>query len=78
MAVTTIMNISCDDDDNGDDNGGDNDTTAIMLNTIADGFVAPVALVEAPDNSNRLFVVDQVGVIHIIESDTIFGQYAFS
>ena len=39
------------------------------LQQVADGLVSPVALVEPPDGSKRLFVVDQVGKIWIIQAD---------
>jgi glucose/arabinose dehydrogenase len=42
------------------------DAPAVGLRLVADGFTSPVALVQAPDGSGRLFVVDQVGVIRII------------
>jgi glucose/arabinose dehydrogenase len=42
------------------------DSPSVGLRLVADGFTSPVALVEAPDASGRLFVVDQVGVIRII------------
>jgi glucose/arabinose dehydrogenase len=41
----------------------------IALELIAEGLTAPVALVEPPDGSGRLFVVDQAGVIRIIDAD---------
>lgn len=37
------------------------------LKLVSDNFVSPVALVDAPDHSKRLFVVDQVGKIWIID-----------
>ncbi|HUN82229.1 MAG TPA: PQQ-dependent sugar dehydrogenase [Phycisphaerae bacterium] len=42
---------------------------AIGLRSIATGLTSPVALVESPDGSHRLFVVDQIGVIRIINPD---------
>lgn len=41
----------------------------IDLQMIADNFVAPVTVVEPPDGSKRLFVVDEIGKIWIINSD---------
>jgi glucose/arabinose dehydrogenase len=39
------------------------------LQQVADGLVSPVALAEPPDGSKRLFVLDQVGKIWIIQAD---------
>lgn len=41
----------------------------LTLEMVAEGFTHPLALVEAPDDSGRLFVVDQVGTIWVIEAD---------
>ena len=41
----------------------------VDLQLVANNFVSPVALAEAPDNSHRLFVVDQVGKIWIIDAN---------
>jgi hypothetical protein len=40
----------------------------VDLKLIADGLVSPLGVVEAPDNSNRLFVIDQIGKIWIIDA----------
>ncbi|APV44700.1 Glucose/arabinose dehydrogenase, beta-propeller fold [Dehalogenimonas formicexedens] len=40
----------------------------ISLELIASGFVSPIALVEAPDGSGRLFVADQTGIISVLKS----------
>ncbi|MBW2457133.1 MAG: PQQ-dependent sugar dehydrogenase [Deltaproteobacteria bacterium] len=36
---------------------------------MADGFTSPVGLAVAPGDDGRLFVVDQVGLVHIVEPD---------
>ncbi|MBD0278455.1 MAG: hypothetical protein ICV81_10905, partial [Flavisolibacter sp.] len=36
------------------------------LALIADGLTSPIGVVVAPDNSKRLFVIDQIGKIWII------------
>ena len=41
----------------------------IGVSLVAYGLTAPVALVEPPDGSGRLFVVDQVGLIRVIDAD---------
>lgn len=44
------------------------DERSVALELVAQGLTSPIALVEAPDRSGRLFVVDQAGVIRIITS----------
>src|SRR6185436_18936177 len=41
----------------------------IDLKLVADNLVSPLLLVEAPDDSKRLFIVDQVGAVWIIDKD---------
>jgi glucose/arabinose dehydrogenase len=41
---------------------------SVALQLVAAGLTAPVTLVEAPDGSRRLFVVDQVGLIRVISA----------
>lgn len=50
------------------------DAASVGLLRVADGLVAPVALAEPPDDSGRLFVVDQIGLIWIIDADQISGR----
>ncbi|MCA9971827.1 MAG: PQQ-dependent sugar dehydrogenase [Anaerolineales bacterium] len=47
---------------------GDMDLT-VGLALVADGLTSPVGLTAAPDDSGRLFVVDQIGQIRIISAD---------
>lgn len=42
---------------------------AAGLELIAEGFASPLSVTEAPDGSKRLFVVDQVGKIWIVNKD---------
>jgi glucose/arabinose dehydrogenase len=50
-------------------NKNDNVTnTKADVKTVADGFVSPIGVVASPDNTNRLFVIDQVGKIWIIDA----------
>jgi glucose/arabinose dehydrogenase len=41
----------------------------VDLKLVASGFTSPVQLLEAPDNSHRLFVVDQDGQVLIMNAD---------
>jgi hypothetical protein len=50
---------------------------SIGLELVAEGFTAPVRVVAAPDESGRLFVVDQVGQIWVIASDGTLLQEPF-
>ncbi len=43
----------------------------IRLDLIASGLISPVSLTSANDGSHRLFVVDQAGLIRIIDHDTL-------
>jgi glucose/arabinose dehydrogenase len=52
---------SCDKDD---DDKFDN----VDMQLVSDGFVSPIGGVAAPTNTNRLFVIDQVGKIWIIDT----------
>jgi len=61
LAICLLLLNSCDDD-------GDNNTSNMDLETIADGYVSPIGVVAVPDNTDRLFVIDQVGKIWIIDS----------
>ncbi|WP_051189782.1 PQQ-dependent sugar dehydrogenase [Daejeonella oryzae] len=44
-------------------------TASIGLELIADNLVSPLSAVQAPDSSNRLFILDQVGKVWIIGAD---------
>lgn len=44
------------------------DARTMTLTRLASGFTAPVGLVAPNDNTGRLFVVDQVGVIHVMST----------
>ncbi|HKC34882.1 MAG TPA: PQQ-dependent sugar dehydrogenase, partial [Chitinophagaceae bacterium] len=41
----------------------------VDIQMIADGFVSPIGVVASPDNTNRLFVIDQIGKIWIIDAE---------
>lgn len=47
------------------------------LQMVADNLVSPVALASPPDDSKRLFVVDQVGKIRVIQADGTLSPTPF-
>ena len=65
ISALLMIGFSCDEDDD-DGNGiiGDN---AITLDLLAEGLTSPLVVIESPDNTGRLFIVDQVGQIYIIK-----------
>jgi glucose/arabinose dehydrogenase len=71
ISALLIITNSCDDDD---DNGNGNQDESAQLNLVAEGFNAPIFLVESPDNSGRLFVVDQSGQIYIIKDGSKLSE----
>src|SRR5687768_8500919 len=42
--------------------------TRVDLQLVAIGFVSPIGVVASPDNTKRLFVIDQVGKVWIVDS----------
>jgi glucose/arabinose dehydrogenase len=73
ISALLVIGISCDDDDDngGSNTGGDN---AITLDIVAEGLASPVAVMESPDNSERLFIVDQDGKIFIQKNGALAAQ----
>jgi glucose/arabinose dehydrogenase len=59
------------------DSVGDEDGDDIILEMVADGFTHPLLLIEPPDGSGRLFVVDQIGTIEIIDANGTVEQEPF-
>ena len=49
----------------------------VGLALVAQGFTSPVTLVDAPDGTGRLFVVDQAGFIRIIREDGTLSSDPF-
>lgn len=45
------------------------DKTPISFDLVAQNLVSPVSLTESPDGTDRLFVVDRVGLVRIIDSN---------
>jgi glucose/arabinose dehydrogenase len=50
-------------------NNGNEEVTTVRLHLVADGLVAPLGMAIPPDESNRLFILDQVGVVRIVDAD---------
>ena len=44
---------------------------SVKLDLVADGLTSPVYLTQAPGDSHRLFVVDQIGEVRIIKDGTL-------
>jgi glucose/arabinose dehydrogenase len=53
------------------------DKMSLDLQVIASGLVSPVTLMEAPDSTRRLFVVDQIGKIWIVNADGTLRNQPF-
>lgn len=64
LLTIVIFAIGC---DKGDDNNIDD--TKVDIQLVADNFVSPIGVVASPDNTKRLFVIDQAGKIFIIDSN---------
>ena len=64
ISALLIVIDSCDDSNDGNN---DNDN-AVKLDLVTEGLTSPLVLVESPDNSGRLFVVDQPGQVYIIKN----------
>ncbi|HYR07958.1 MAG TPA: PQQ-dependent sugar dehydrogenase [Longimicrobium sp.] len=60
--------LACDDDGPGVLEPLAEDERNVALQLVAQGLTSPIALMEAPDFSGRLFVVDQTGLIRIIDA----------
>src|SRR4026208_1090727 len=65
ICLVLITAVSCDDDDATVDEG-----PTIALELIADGLASPTVMLESTDNTGRLFIVDQSGLIYIMKTGT--------
>lgn len=63
FTLVSFLFTRCDKNDN-----GPAANTRVDLQLVADGFVSPIGLVASPDNTGRLFVIDQAGKIWIVDS----------
>jgi glucose/arabinose dehydrogenase len=57
---------NCDKHDS-NNNNNPSDSTKVDMQLVADGLTSPIGVVASPDNTGRLFVLDQVGKIWIID-----------
>lgn len=46
----------------------------VRLDVIAEGFISPLYATHAGDGSNRLFVVDQIGIIYVIQNGELLSD----
>src|SRR5690349_21404412 len=46
----------------------------VELETVAEGLVSPVLVVQSPDSRDRLFIVDQVGVVRTVEKGKLLPE----
>jgi glucose/arabinose dehydrogenase len=83
-----LATATCDDDSDDDKRSGQGEgpgqqppqsggATGIGLTLIAEGLTSPVTLTVAPDNSGRLFIVDQIGVVRVVTSDGTLQEEPF-
>lgn len=64
ITVLLLTSVQCNKDD--DD---DIANTRVDIQTVADGLVSPLGVVPSPDNTKRLFIIDQIGKIWIVDSN---------
>jgi len=64
LIILALLLTRCKKDDKGDTVAN----TSVDVKQVADGFVSPIGLVASPDNTGRLFVIDQAGRIWIVDS----------
>lgn len=65
IILLLLLSVNCSPDEDRVD--GSLFQTKVDLMQVADGFVSPIGAVASPDNTKRLFVIDQVGKIWIID-----------
>jgi glucose/arabinose dehydrogenase len=73
ISALLVVGISCDDDDDDDGPGANGDNT-VTLDLVAEGLASPLVIAESPDNSGRLFIVDQGGQIYILKDGQWISQ----
>src|SRR5438270_2704249 len=53
-------------------------TIAVQLNTVATGMAAPDYAISPPGDASRLFVVEQNGLLRIIQNGTLLSDSALN
>jgi glucose/arabinose dehydrogenase len=61
FSLLFLFTVACEDDDDIDD------VDSVTLDLFSEGYNSPLFLIESPDNSGRLFLLDQTGQIYIIK-----------
>lgn len=74
LALATIQSCQLLEDFLGDH---DNVSPHPQLALVAEGLTQPVAMAPAPDGSNRIFIVDQIGLIRVVTADGQLQQAPF-
>src|SRR4051812_18009016 len=57
--------------------GGNANKENVALSVIAEGLTSPVGLVPVPDGSGRLFVLDQIGLVRVIDANGVLAETPF-
>jgi glucose/arabinose dehydrogenase len=47
---------------------------SVEFETVTSGLTSPVGLTNADDGSNRLFIIDQTGIVNIVENDELVEE----
>jgi glucose/arabinose dehydrogenase len=76
ISSANLVNISTykENDKNKEKSAMLNDILYVNFEIIADGLISPVTFANAGDGSNRLFIVDQTGVINIIKNGELLSE----
>jgi len=70
LIIIIVLACSGSDDDTFDDSGGNQQSQFILVNAFPNiSFDRPLDIQNAGDGTDRLFVVEQRGIIHVFEND---------
>ena len=72
LALFTMLSSSCKKDD--EDKGEGQFDGTITLQELVTGLTSPVSLKESPDQTGRIFIVDQVGVVRLLKNGNLAGS----